>query len=29
VGKMGRMVHGQDVELATQAAQEPDGVKAH
>ena len=29
VGKMGRMVRGQDVEAATEAAQEPDGVKAH
>ena len=29
VGKMGQMVHGQDVEVTTQAALEADGVKAH
>ena len=29
VGKMGRMVRGQDVEVATEAAREPEGAKAH
>ena len=29
VGKMGRMVRGQDVEVATEAVQGPEGTKAH